>query len=118
MDIFRQKVWYSYSSEPSSFIELQLDKVQEIIFVNKKGNHPESLEMFINTFVEEPQHDYENVVGQDSITRFDNKGGRKKSKKKHALKKRFSKSKNKTPIEENVKLDNNSRKKSKSHDKN
>ena len=118
MDIFRQKVWYSYSSEPSSFIELQLDKVQEIIFENKKGNHPESLEMYINTFVEEPKHDYENVVGQDSITRFDKKGGRKKSKKKHTHKKRFSKSKNKTPIEANGKPDNNSIKKPKSHDKN
>ena len=52
--------------------------------------------MFINTFVEEPKHDYENVVGQDSITRFDKKGGRK-NQKKHTHKKRFSKSKNKTP---------------------
>ena len=118
MDIFKRKLWYSYTSEPSNFIELPLDKVQEIIFENKKGNHPESLEMYINTFVEEPKHDYENVVGQDSITRFDKKGGRKKSKKKHTHKKQFSKSKNKTPIEANVKSDNNSRKKSKSHDKN
>ena len=118
MDIFKRKLWYSYTSEPSNFIELSLDKVQEIIFENKKGNHPESLEMYVNTFVEEPKHDYENVVGQDSITRFDKKGGRKKSNKKHTHKKRFSKSKNKTPIEVNVKPDNNSRKKSKSHDKN
>ena len=85
MDIFRQKVWYSYSSEPSSFIELQLDKVQEIIFENKKGNHPESLEIYINTFIEEPEHDYENVVGQDSITRFDKKRGSKKQNKKYCL---------------------------------
>ena len=118
MDIFRRKVWCSYSSEPSNFIELHLDKVKEIVFENKKGNHPESLEMYINTFVEEPKHDYENVVGQDSITRFDKKGGRKKSKKKHTHKKRFTKSKNKTPIEANGKPDNNSRKKLKSHDKN
>ena len=103
MDIFRRKLWYSYTSEPSNFIELQLDKVQEIIFENKKGNHPESLEMYINTFVEEPKHDYENVVGQDSITRFDKKRGRKNHNKKHTHKKRFSKSKNKTPIESNVK---------------
>ena len=57
MDIFRRKVWYSYTSEPSNFIELSLDKVQEIVFENKKGNHPESLEMYINTFVEEPKYD-------------------------------------------------------------
>ena len=118
MDIFRRKVWYSYTTEPSNFIELNLEKVKEIVFENKKGNHPESLEMYINTFVEEPKYDYENVVGQDSITRFDKKGGRKKSKKKHTHKKRFSKSKNKTPIEANGKPDNDSRKKPKSHDKN
>ena len=109
MDIFRRKLWYSYTSEPTNFIELSLDKVQEIIFENKNGNHPDSLEMYINTFLEEPKHDYENVVGQDSITRFDKKGTQKKSKKKHTHKKRFSKSKNKTPIEANAKLDNNSR---------
>ena len=118
MDIFRRKVWYSYSSEPSSFIELQLDKVQEIIFENKKGNHPESLEIYINKFIEEPKHDYENVVGQDSITRFDKKRRAKKHNKKHAQKKRFSKSKNKSLIESKVNRDNNSKEKSKSHDNN
>ena len=117
MDIFRRKVWYSYSSDPSNFIELPLDKVQEIVFQNKKGNHPESLEMYIKAFVEEPKHDYENVVGQDSITRFDNKRSQKKSNKKHAHKKRFSKLKNKASSEGGVKSDNNSRHKSKGHDK-
>ena len=111
MDIFRRKVWYSYSSEPSSFIELQLDKVQEIIFENKKGNHPESLEIYINKFIEEPKHDYENVVGQDSITRFDKKRRAKKHNKKHAQKKRFSKSKNKSLIESKVNRDNNAKEK-------
>lgn len=117
MDIFRRKVWYSYSSEPSNFIELPLDKVQEIVFQNKKGNHPESLEMYIKAFVEEPKHDYENVVGQDSITRFDKKRSQKKSNKKHANKKRFTKSKNQASSEGKVKSDNNSRHKSKGHDK-
>ena len=89
MDIFRRKLWYSYTSEPSNFIELPLDKVQEIIFENKKGNHPESLEMYINKSVEEPRHDYENVVGQDSITRFDKNRVQKKSKKKQTHKKKM-----------------------------
>lgn len=89
MDIFRRKLWYSYTSEPSNFIELPLDKVQEIIFENKKGNHPESLEMYINKSVEEPRHDYENVVGQDSITRFDKNRAQKKSKKKQTHKKKM-----------------------------
>ena len=80
MDIFKKKVWYSYHSDPSHFIELNLNKVQEIIAQNKSGKQPDALEAFVQTFVEEPKHDYENVVGQDSITRFD-KQRRKRSNK-------------------------------------
>jgi len=79
MDIFRRKLWYSYISDPSRFIELNLDRVQEILAENKNGKSPESLEMFIQAFVEEVKPDYENVVGQDSITRFDKKSTAKKS---------------------------------------
>jgi cell fate regulator YaaT (PSP1 superfamily) len=80
MDIFRRKLWYSYIKDPSKFIELSLDKVQEILAENKNGKLPESLEMYIQAFVEEVKPDYENVVGQDSITRFD-KSTKKSNKK-------------------------------------
>jgi hypothetical protein len=85
MDIFRRKLWYSYIKEPSIFIELNLDKVQEILTQNNKGKLPESLEMYVQAFVEEVKLDYENVVGQDSINRFDKISKSKKSnKKRHA----------------------------------
>ena len=109
MDIFRRKLWYSYISEPSHFIELNLDKVQEILAQNNQDKFPESLEMFIQAYVEEPKHDYENVVGQDSITRFDKKGTSKRPNKKRSNKKRFAKSKSKTSGQrEELKSDNNS----------
>jgi len=82
MDIFRRKLWYSYIKDPSKFIELNLDKVQEILAQNKDGKFPESLEMYIQAFVEEVKPDYENVVGQDSITRFDKSTNPKKPNKK------------------------------------
>ena len=41
MDIFKRKIWYSYTSDPSNFIELALDRVQEIILDNNNGNNPE-----------------------------------------------------------------------------
>jgi cell fate regulator YaaT (PSP1 superfamily) len=88
MDIFKRKMWYSYHSEPSHFIELNLDKVQEIVSQNKKGEQPDSLEIFVQAFVEEPKHDYENVVGQDSITRFDTQKGKKSNKKRNQRPKR------------------------------
>ena len=104
MDIFRRKLWYSYSSEPSHFIELNLDRVQEVLAQNNQDKHPESLEMFIQASVQEPKHDYENVVGQDSITRFD-----KQKTSKRPNKKRFAKSKSKTSGKgETIKSDNNS----------
>ena len=86
MDIFKRKIWYSYTSDPSNFIELALDRVQEIILDNNNGNNPETLEMYVEKYHKSPKHDYENVVGQDSITRFDkikssNNSRRKKSKK-------------------------------------
>jgi cell fate regulator YaaT (PSP1 superfamily) len=93
MDIFRRKLWYSYISEPSHFIELNLDKVQEVLAQNKQGKSPESLEMFVQAYVEEPKHDYENVVGQDSITRFDkNRPSKRSNKKRHSKNKKTNNS--------------------------
>ena len=43
--------------------------------------------MYINKLVEEPRHDYENVVGQDSITRFDKNRGQKNPRKNIVTKK-------------------------------
>lgn len=118
MDIFRRKMWYSYSSDPSNFIELSLEKVQEIISQNLNGKNPESLETYMQTSVEQPKFDYENVVGQDSITRFDTKKGSKRRSKKHTNNKRLSKSTNKTSQHARMKSEKNSRNKFKGNDRN
>tara|TARA_B100001109_G_C18864069_1_gene475835 strand:+ start:390 stop:1547 length:1158 start_codon:yes stop_codon:yes gene_type:complete len=78
MDIFSNKMWYSYKENPSEFIELSLDRVIEVIENNKKGKAVEDLKNFANTnIIEQPE--YANVVGQDSLTRFDNKGNRSRN---------------------------------------
>lgn len=83
-DVFKRTLWYSYEGESLEFIPLKVDRANEIISQNKKGVFPESLKDFASIKVEEKQADFENVVGQDSITRFDNrkkkKGGNKKRK--------------------------------------
>src|SRR5690554_4487969 len=81
MDIFTNKMWYSYQDNLYEFIELSLDRVSEIIEQNKKGNEVEELKAY--TLAVEVKPDYANVVGQDSLTRFDKKGnkGKKKSRK-------------------------------------
>lgn len=76
MDIFANKMWYSYQDEPYEFVELSLDRVKEVIAVNKKGEKVEQLKDFESLSVEETP-DYANVVGQDDLTRFDNKNKKK-----------------------------------------
>jgi cell fate regulator YaaT (PSP1 superfamily) len=79
-DIFRRTLFYSYTDDPSNFIAVPVERVKLILEMNKKGEKPEALlsEKELPKFVKTP--DYENVVGQDSLTRFD--ASKKKNKKK------------------------------------
>jgi cell fate regulator YaaT (PSP1 superfamily) len=100
MDIFSNTMWYSYKDDPMSFIELKLDRVNEIIDLNKKGEKPQDLKSFVEfkEVVKEPE--YENVVGQDSLTRFDKP---KNKKKKNWNKKRKNKNRNRNQNNNNNK---------------
>src|SRR5690606_35836366 len=80
MDIFANKLWYSYQDNPYEFIEMSLKRVNEIIELNKKDEKVKELKDV--TIVVEITPDYANVVGQDSLTRFDNKGSKKSNKNK------------------------------------
>ncbi len=74
-DIFRRLMWYSYTSEPDRFIPLKVDRVKEVMALNNKGELPEQIEeASVKAEVKVKEPDYENVVGQDSLTRFDKKG--------------------------------------------
>lgn len=75
MDIFKKRMWYSYADDPNEFIEMSLGQVKEIIEENKKGNNPPALRSEATVVAEEQVSQYANVVGQDSLNRFDNKKG-------------------------------------------
>ena len=78
MDIFQRKMWYSYASTANeSIVGLPLDYVNEVIKQNTKGIFPEKLEQFFNE-IDKPKNNYDNVVGQDSINRFDIQNKQKK----------------------------------------
>ena len=83
-DIFRKTLWYSYTDDPSNFIALGVDRVKSLIEWNKNGEIPDSLidEVALRKIKVEKVLDFENVVGQDSLTRFDNANKSKKKKKK------------------------------------
>ncbi|KJS04181.1 MAG: hypothetical protein VR77_12470 [Flavobacteriales bacterium BRH_c54] len=87
MDIFSNTLWYSYKDDPVRFIEMKLDRVNEIIAMNKKNEFPEDLSMYMEIKEEVKKPDYENVVGQDSLTRFDKpKGNNNRNKNKRRKK--------------------------------
>ena len=46
IDIFKRIVWYSYLNERNKIFAIPLDKVNEIIEMNKAGKYPENLEYF------------------------------------------------------------------------
>lgn len=72
-DIFKRMMWYVYKDNRDNFIPLTVDRVKEVLALNEKGIFPGELKEFTEVVVEEKKHDYENVVGQDSLTRFDRK---------------------------------------------
>lgn len=71
-DIFKGLMWFSYLKDGGSWHELKVDKVNEIIAINKKGKKVASLEEYKEeVFIDLDSEIYSNVVGQDSLTRFD-----------------------------------------------
>lgn len=73
-DIFKRIIWWSYTSEPDVFHAISIERTKEIMKMNAEGLKPADLleaKQYKELEVKKP--DYENVVGQDSLTRFDNR---------------------------------------------
>ncbi len=83
-DVFKRTMWYLVQKEKggNSIIPLSIERVFEIIEMNKSGEKIESLQEFVDYPEIEEEPDYTNVVGQDDLTRFDQKFKKKKKKKK------------------------------------
>lgn len=78
-DIFKKLMWFSYRFD-ENWVPLHVSRVKEIIAMNKRGEFPEDLtEIVVNLSLPTVKAlDYENVVGQDSLTRLDEKNKRRK----------------------------------------
>lgn len=82
-DIFKREIYYVYEGQYSEApIVLSVEAVKEIIHRNKQGIEVADVEEFLVTEVVEPKEtDFAQVVGQDSLTRFDrNKKSNNKNK--------------------------------------
>ncbi|SFW29690.1 Cell fate regulator YaaT, PSP1 superfamily (controls sporulation, competence, biofilm development) [Sinomicrobium oceani] len=81
IDIFKGFLWYAYEENSANWHKLMLDQVLEIIEKNQKDIRVESLEDYASEIAEEDtKREFENVVGQDSLTRFDQPKKKRKSK--------------------------------------
>ncbi len=99
-DIFKRILFFSYTDEPDNFIPLSVERVKEIMEMNNTGVKPATLEIKVTMKVVEKKPDYENVVGQDSLTRFD-KTKKQKQKNNHHKKRNSGTDTSKTNINPN-----------------
>ncbi len=77
-DIFKRHMWYAYEGEWMNWHKLTTDQAIEIIELNIKKKKVVSLEEYAEELIEDTKNDFENVVGQDSLTRFDSPRRKKK----------------------------------------
>ncbi|MBP1838545.1 regulatory iron-sulfur-containing complex subunit RicT [Formosa algae] len=70
-DIFKGHMWYAYEGEWMNWHKITTEQAQEIIALNKKNEPVGSLEEYAVDLLEDTKVEFENVVGQDSLTRFD-----------------------------------------------
>lgn len=88
-DIFKRIMWYSFEksegkeheSGEAAWIALNVNRVKEIIELNKDGIKPPVLSDEIPQEKTEKSPDYADVVGQDNVNRMDKKIKKKKRKK-------------------------------------
>ncbi|WP_111308796.1 PSP1 domain-containing protein [Confluentibacter sediminis] len=70
-DIFKGHMWYAYEGEWMNWHKITTVQANEIIALNKKNQPVASLEEYASELMEDTKSEFENVVGQDSLTRFD-----------------------------------------------
>lgn len=92
IDIFKGRLWYAYEKEGMNWHELTAEKANEIIDQNKKGIKPASLEEFALEIPSTEKKPFDDLVGQDSLTRFDQPKQKGKGRKNKNRKKAKSKS--------------------------
>jgi hypothetical protein len=100
-DIFKKLMWFSYPNQ-EDWIPLKVDRVKEIMAMNKKGQKPSNLKdeavELETTVIIEKAHDYENVVGQDSLTRLDEKPKNRNNRNNNGKNKQANANKTEKPV--------------------
>lgn len=82
IDIFKGLMWYCYEGEWMNWHTLTTSQVHEIVAKNKAKEKVASIEEYASEHIIEEKVEFENVVGQDSLTRFDQPATKRKKRKK------------------------------------
>ncbi|WP_293674678.1 regulatory iron-sulfur-containing complex subunit RicT [uncultured Parabacteroides sp.] len=78
-DIFKREITYSTDkSFAANLVTISADRAFDVINMNKKGTKPVTLEA--DTKPQPPKRDAQDILGQDSVTRFDSSLKKKKKK--------------------------------------
>ncbi len=106
-DIFKEQLWFSYKDVPANWHVLSKDQVNEILEKNRNKEKVASLEAYAVDNIIEEKVVFENVVGQDSLTRFDKPKGSKYSRNRNKGKRTTNaKNSNANPSNSNNKSNN------------
>ena len=84
-DIFKGLMWFAYTDNFANWHVLKIDQVREIVAQNKQKIRVSALEDYAIEIVVEQEANFNNAMGQESLTRFDQP---KKSKSKNKNKNR------------------------------
>lgn len=82
IDIFKGLLWYAYEGEWMNWFTVKAEDANEMIRMNKAKEPVAALEDFLVEEKEEIKVEFENVVGQDSLTRFDQPKRRRRNNRK------------------------------------
>jgi cell fate regulator YaaT (PSP1 superfamily) len=81
-DIFKGLMWFAYTDNFAQWHVLKIDQVKEIITANKAKSKVTSLEDYAIEIVDEQENNFNNAMGMESLTRFDQPKRSKNSNKK------------------------------------
>lgn len=97
IDIFKGLMWYAYENEGMNWHELHIDRVKEIVAMNKDNKKPAALEDFVEEKIIPDNELFNNVVGQDSLTRFDQPKRKRRNNKRSSSRRKRGKNQQRKP---------------------
>jgi cell fate regulator YaaT (PSP1 superfamily) len=72
VDIFKGLMWFAYTNDMAHWHVITAEQVKEMVSLNKNKERVTALEDYaVEIAAIEPEKNFQNAVGQDSLTRFD-----------------------------------------------